>query len=43
MEIMKIKIIGVVPSLFSSVETYMQGKNKVFFSTQINMIPISKV
>lgn len=31
---MKIKIIGVFPSLFSSVATYMQGKKKVFFSPQ---------
>lgn len=35
LEIMKIKIIGVFPSLFSSVATYMQGKNKVFFSSQM--------
>lgn len=40
---MKIKIIGVFPSFFSSVATFMQGKNKVFFSTQINLMPVSKV
>lgn len=33
---MKIKIIGVFSSLFTSVTTYVQGKNKAFFSTQMD-------
>lgn len=33
---MKIKIIGVFSSLFTSVTTHVQGKNKVFFSTQMD-------
>lgn len=34
MEVMKIKIIDVLPSLSSSVATHMQRKNAVFFPTQ---------